>query len=61
MKESALVDAPEEWYITRNNEMASAIGIWCHVKSNGVTSIHDGLVARRISEINVFLYGDYSG
>ena len=44
-----------------NNELASAIGIWCHVKSNGVTSIHDGLVARRISEINVFLYGDYSG
>ena len=44
-----------------NNEIASAIGIWCHVKSNGVTSIHDGLVARRISEINVFLYGDYSG
>ena len=44
-----------------NNEIASAIGIWCHVKENGVTSIHDGLVSRRISEINVFLYGDYSG
>ena len=44
-----------------NNEIASAIGIWCHVKENGVTSIHDGLVSRRIAEINVFLYGDYSG
>lgn len=44
-----------------NNEIASAIGIWCHVKENGVTSIHNGLVSRRIAEINVFLYGDYSG
>lgn len=43
------------------NELASAIGIWCHVTTNGTAKIHDGLVARRISEINVFLYGDYSG
>ena len=60
MKESALATLLKNG-IYSNNELASAIGIWCHVKSNGVTSIHDGLVARRISEINVFLYGDYSG
>ena len=60
MKESALATLLKKGTYS-NNELASAIGIWCHVKSNGVTSIHDGLVARRISEINVFLYGDYSG
>lgn len=60
MKESALATLLQNGTYS-NNELASAIGIWCHVKSNGVTSIHDGLVARRISEINVFLYGDYSG
>lgn len=60
MKESALAMLLKNGTYS-NNELASAIGIWCHVKSNGVTSIHDGLVARRISEINVFLYGDYSG
>ena len=60
MKESALGTLLKNGTYS-NNELASAIGIWCHVKSNGVTSIHDGLVARRISEINVFLYGDYSG
>ena len=60
MKESALATLLKNVTYS-NNELASAIGIWCHVKSNGVTSIHDGLVARRISEINVFLYGDYSG
>ena len=60
MKESALATLLKNGTYS-NNELASAIGIWCHVKSNGVTSIHDGLVARRISEINVFLYGDYSG
>lgn len=43
------------------NELASAIGIWCHVTSSGETSIHEGLVARRIAEIRMFLYGDYSG
>lgn len=60
MKESALATLLKNGTYS-NNELASAIGIWCHVKSNGVTSIHDGLVARRISEINVFLYGNYSG
>ena len=60
MKERALTTLQKNCTYS-NNELASAIGIWCHVKSNGVTSIHDGLVARRISEINVFLYGDYSG
>ena len=60
MKKSALATLLKNGTYS-NNELASAIGIWCHVKSNGVTSIHDGLVARRISEINVFLYGDYSG
>ena len=60
MKERALATLLKNGTYS-NNELASAIGIWCHVKSNGVTSIHDGLVARRISEINVFLYGDYSG
>ena len=60
MKESALAPLLQNGTYS-NTELASAIGIWCHVKSNGVTSIHDGLVARRISEINVFLYGDYSG
>lgn len=60
MKESALATLLKNGTYS-NNELASAIGIWCHVKSNGVTSIHDGLVARRISEINVFLYSNYSG
>ena len=60
MKESALATLLKNGTYS-NNELASAIGIWCHVKSNGVTSIHDGLVSRRIAEINVFLYGDYSG
>ena len=50
MKESALATLLKNGTYS-NNELASAIGIWCHVKSNGVTSIHDGLVARRISEI----------
>ena len=60
MKESALATLLKNGTYS-NNELASAIGIWCHVKSNGVTSIHNGLVSRRIAEINVFLYGDYSG
>ena len=47
MKESALATLLKNGTYS-NNELASAIGIWCHVKSNGVTSIHDGLVARRI-------------
>lgn len=60
MKESALAALLKTGVYT-TNEFASAVGIWCHVTSNGSTSIHDGLVARRIAEINVFLYADYSG
>ena len=44
------------------NELASAMGIWCHVKeSNGEYVINDGLVNRRMAELRVFLYADYSG
>ena len=50
MKESALATLLKNGTYS-NNELASAIGIWCHVKSNGVTSIHDGLVARVGSEM----------
>ena len=44
-----------------HNELASAMGIWCHVTDKSGTSIHDGLIARRILEIKLFLYGDYTG
>lgn len=44
-----------------NNEFASAFGIWCHVTTGGEASIKDSLITRRIMEINLFLYGDYSG
>ncbi len=44
-----------------HNELASAMGVWCHVTDKTGTSIHDGLIARRILEIKLFLYGDYSG
>ena len=44
-----------------HNELASAMGIWCHVTDKSGTAIHDGLIARRILEIQLFLYGDYSG
>ena len=45
-----------------HNELASAMGIWCHVKeSGGDYVIHDGLVSRRMAELRVFLYADYSG
>ena len=44
-----------------HNELASAMGIWCHVTDKSGTAIHDGLIARRILEIKLFLYGDYSG
>lgn len=60
MKDSALATLLKAGRYT-NNELASAIGIWCHVTSSGVTSIHEGLVTRRIEEINLFLYGDYAG
>ena len=60
MKNSTLANLLRSGTYT-TNELASAIGIWCHVTTNGTPKIHDGLVARRISEINMFLYGDYSG
>lgn len=38
------------------NQIASALGVWCHVG----TAIHTGVLQRRISEIRLFLYGDYT-
>lgn len=38
-------------------DFASAMGVWCHVGKK----IYSGLVLRRIREIQLFLYGDYSG
>lgn len=40
------------------NELASAYGIWCHVGKQA--EIHTGLIARRIRELKMFLYNDYS-
>lgn len=61
MKQSALASLLISGSYT-NNELASAIGIWCHVQqSGGDYVIHDGLVNRRMAELRVFLYGDYSG
>ena len=44
-----------------DNELACAMGIWCHVTTNGTTVINNSLIARRIREVQIFLYGDYSG
>ena len=41
------------------NEFASAFGIWCHVTTSGGTQIHEGLIDRRIRELNLFFYGAY--
>ena len=41
------------------NEVASAFGIWCHAGDD--LAIDYNLVARRIREVQIFLYGDYSG
>lgn len=41
------------------NEIASAFGIWCHAGDD--LEIDKILVARRIREIKIFLYGDYIG
>ena len=38
------------------SEIASALGVWCHVG----TSIHTGVLQRRIGEIRIFLYDDYT-
>ena len=40
-----------------DNEIASAIGVWSHVG----TSVSEGILQRRITEIRLFLYGDYDG
>lgn len=42
------------------NEFASAFGIWCHVTTKSGTEIHDGLIDRRIRELKLFFYGDYT-
>lgn len=41
------------------NELASAMGVYCHVTSGGETKVLDLLVSRRIQEIKLFLYGAY--
>lgn len=61
MKDSALSTMLKSGLYS-TNELASAMGIWCHVKeSNGEYVINDGLVNRRMAELRVFLYADYSG
>ena len=52
------------WTMLRNgldqytdNEIASAIGVWCHVG----TAVNEAILQRRIQEIQLFLYGDYTG
>ena len=40
-----------------DNEIASAIGIWCHVG----TAVNVSILQRRITEARLFLYGDYTG
>lgn len=42
------------------NEFASAFGIWCHVTTSSGTEIHDGLIDRRLRELKLFFYGEYS-
>ncbi len=39
------------------HELASALGIWCHVG----TAVSAHLAARRAAEAAIFLYGDYTG
>lgn len=39
-----------------DNQIASAIGVWCHVGS----SVNTSILQRRITEIRVLLYGDYT-
>lgn len=41
-----------------DNEFASALGIWCHVGTNN--EIYTGLISRRICELKIYLYNDYS-
>jgi uncharacterized repeat protein (TIGR02543 family) len=44
-----------------DNELSCAMGIWCHVTQSGKTLISDALITRRIREVQIFLYGDYTG
>ena len=61
MKDSALSTMLKTGLYS-TNELASAMSIWCHVKqSGGDYVVHDGLVSRRMAELRVFLYADYSG
>lgn len=39
-------------------DFASAIGVWCHGNGRAVNS---GLVKRRVREIQLFFFGDYTG
>lgn len=41
------------------NDFASAMGVYCHVTTNGEAKVLDLLVSRRIQEIKLFLYGAY--
>lgn len=54
------------WMMLRNgignyseNEIASALGVWCHAGSPA--AVHRPLLPRRIREVQLFLYGDYTG
>lgn len=40
-----------------NNDLASAIGVWCHIGS----TVNSHLAMRRSAEAAIFLFGDYSG
>ena len=44
-----------------DNELACAMGIWCHVTIDGKAAIHKSLINRRMLELKLFLYGDYAG
>ena len=43
-----------------DNELACAVGIWCHVTIDGKAVIHNSLINRRMLELKLFLYGDYT-
>lgn len=40
-----------------NNDLASALGVWCHIGS----TVSSHLAKRRSAEAAIFLFGDYSG
>ncbi len=40
-----------------NNDLASALGVWCHIGS----TVNSHLAKRRSAEAAIFLFGDYSG